>query len=91
MGKSAIRDIFNGDCGHFETMNHKSPHAQKLSAAVDKAFETLHERMVPEIADYHEQFIDALRLLHAEEVEFFFTEGFKLGIRVGMESAVEEE
>ncbi len=81
--KSAIRDIFHGVRGHMETM---TPSIDKKNMGiVCDTYDELKKRLSPELLELHQKLVDALERNWAEEVDFFFTEGFKLGVFIGIE------
>ena len=87
MKKSVILDIFNGERGHRETMKMPDGHFEKSQTA--DAYDELIEKLSPELLELHKKFTDALNDDHYEEVNFFFVEGFKLGLLTGIECAEE--
>lgn len=82
--KSAINEIFRSagcgfdsaassayDCGARDALNEKS-------AALEHALPPEHYAM-------HIEYVDALESVQAEEAERCFAEGFKMGLRLGLE------
>ena len=88
MKKSAILDIFNGFRGHRETM-HMPKDSQKELGTVCNTYDVLKEKLSPDLLNLHQKLVDALESNWAEELDFFFAEGFKLGLLIGIECAEE--
>jgi|GEM_PF-2468427 hypothetical protein len=91
MKKSAIRDIFNGKRGDCGTMYDGSREARELADKLSDAYDLLVKKLSPETMEYHKKYLDALESSHIEEVDFYFVEGFKLGLSVGIEATEERE
>ena len=87
MKKSAILGIFNGARGHIESMPRPKPH--KNGETVCAAHDELKEKLNPELFALHEKLFDALESDYNDEIDFYFVEGFKLGLLIGIE-CVEE-
>lgn len=83
MKKSAIKDIFYGFRGHVETM--KMPKDENKSISICNIYEELKEKLTPELLALHQKLVDTLENNWSEEIDFYFTEGFKLGILIGIE------
>lgn len=90
MKKSVIKDIFHGFRGNVETMT-RAPETKKYAGLVSDSYDELIKRLSPEILEYHQKFVDALESNFSEEVDFFFCEGFKLGLLIGLEVMESEE
>lgn len=88
MEKSAIKDIFNGLRGHRETMKTTKENKEYLSIVCD-TYDELKEKLSPEMLKLHEKLVDALENDWVEEVDFYFVEGFKLGLLIGIECSQE--
>ena len=88
MKKSAIIDIFHGSKGHIESMPVPKNIKQSMET-VCSAFDELKEKLSTEIFELHQKFVDALENSWADEVDFYFAGGFKLGLLVGIECAEE--
>lgn len=84
MKRSAIKDIFNGFKGYRETMNIPNESKKDLDVVCNTCDE-LKEKLSPELFNLHQKFVDALESGWAEEVDFYFAEGFKLGVLIGIE------
>lgn len=84
MKKSAIKDIFNGTRGDMETMKMPQKRNENLDIVCDYIDE-LKEKLSPELFALHENVINGLESNFIEEVNFYFVEGFKLGLLIGVE------
>lgn len=84
MKKSAIKDIFHGFRGHIESMD--IPTDKENLAIVSDTYDELKEKLSPELINLHQKLIDALEGNWSDEVDFYFAEGFKLGLLIGIES-----
>lgn len=84
MKKSVILDIFHGVKGHMDTMTMPAGN-KKNSKVVCDTYDDLKEKLSPELFKLHQRFVDALECDWSDEVDFFFAEGFKLGLLIGVE------
>lgn len=82
MNKSVIKDIFHGVRGQMETMHNTT---KEYNTLLSDKYDQLIANMSPEILKYHKEFIDALESNQCDEIDFFFCEGFKLGLQIGLE------
>lgn len=85
MKKSAILDIFNGFRGHRDTINMPKEIIKKNMGKVCDTYEELKEKFSPEMLNLHQKFVDALEDNWSFELDFYFVEGFKLGLLIGIE------
>jgi hypothetical protein len=84
MKKSVILDIFNGNRGHIETMKMPKDNSEKGDKLCN-TYDELKEKLSPETYKLHEKFVDELSRDYNNEVDFYFAEGFKLGLLIGIE------
>ncbi len=84
MKKSAIRGIFNGNRGHMETMSNAIA-CQELTNELCDSYDKLLAALSPDVLKIHDKYRAALESLHVEDIDFYFAEGFKLGLLVGIE------
>ena len=84
MKKSVIRDIFKGFRGHIETMPkpEKDDANEKISCDI---YDELKEKLTSEQLKLHQKFVDSIDFSWSEEVDFYFVQGFKLGLLIGIE------
>ncbi len=83
MKKSIIEEIFHGKI-HIETMI--MPEERRVfTAEVSDAYDKLKKELNEEQFALHDKCISALRAEFLEETDFYFAEGFKLGMRICME------
>jgi len=85
MKASAIMQIFYGEKGHFETIK-QSVEESKLLDKVIEIEEELKKKLSPELLELYKKVSDVIDMLHSESSDNHFLEGFKLGLRVGMEA-----
>lgn len=85
MKKSVIIDIFNGFRGHRETMNMPKDNIKENMGIVCDTYDELKEKLSPELLTLHQKLVDSLENEWSEEVNFYFVEGFKLGLLIGIE------
>jgi hypothetical protein len=86
MTKSAIRDILYGYRGHHETI--KVPRGEEYQRNIEilsDTYDELREKLSVEVFKVLERFTTAKDDIQCEESGCYFTEGFKLGILVGIE------
>lgn len=83
MIKSAIKEIFDGEKGFRETMI--MPKDEEQSAKIYEMHERLKRTLSPRLYELHNKFVFALEEGWCKEIDFYFAEGFKLGLRVGVE------
>ena len=84
MKKSVILDIFNGFRGHRETMNNMQKNKENAEISCS-TYDELEQKLSPELFKLHQKLIDALELNWSDEVDFYFVQGFKLGLLIGIE------
>lgn len=87
MKKSIITELFNGNRGHIETMTMPKEHFDYSVKEVADAYEKMLEKLTPEQVDYLHKFERANLKSQSEEVDFYFCEGFKLGLLIGIEAS----
>jgi len=85
MRKSTIKDIFSGLKGNKESMSIPKEVIKNLSE-ICKFYDELKEKLSPELLEPHQKYVGALEKNWCDEVDFYFTEGFKLGLLAGIES-----
>jgi hypothetical protein len=84
MKKTIIKDILHGLRGSFETVN--VPHdADKYKSDGNDIYNEFEAKLSPEAIELFDKIIDIHGDEMAEEVEAYFVEGFKLGLRIGIE------
>lgn len=49
------------------------------------AYDELKEKLSPELLNLHQKLVDALEGNWSSELDFYFVEGFKLGLQIGIE------
>ena len=67
-----------------------APKPNKNGEAVSNAYDELQRKLTPELVELHEKITEALESDYNEEIDFYFAEGFKLGLFIGIESMEEE-
>ncbi len=90
MGNSVIEDIFNGTKGHRDTMPLTKAHLnilKEVAGSYDKLKKRFSEKQLKEI----EKFLRVYDKNYCEEIDFYFKEGFKLGLRIAVECFEEKE
>lgn len=87
MKNSVISDIFHGKRGRSD-MVHPTQKMDNLTDKMEvlrkKFIEKLSEELIEEYTSLSELIID----YQCEEVDMFYVEGYKTGIRIGVESAI---
>ena len=84
MKTSVIKDIFNGFKGHIETMSMPKEGREHIKT-VCETYDELEHKLSPELLELYKKHTDALEGDWNEQVDFYFVEGFKLGLRIGVE------
>ncbi len=84
MKQSAIKEIFDRLEDKWENKRTERENMENLDT-ICAAEAELKKQLTPEQFALHKKFVDALELDFCEEVDFYFSEGFKLGLRIGME------
>ena len=84
--QSAILQILNGDRG----CNDNIRCSPEYSKALDKVVEfeeklTSKLKLEPDLYKLFEDFNDALRTMHCEEVDDYYLEGFRFGALIGID------
>lgn len=82
--KSAIVDIFHGIRGHIETMPLPNDYFNNSN---DDLYDELKNKLTPELLSLHEKVVDIIHTDHCKETDFYFAQGFKLGLLIGLECA----
>ena len=85
MKKSVIRAIFHGNRGQMETMQAFSEAYQEAASKRCDAYDAMKEKLDPEQLELQQKFSDAQEDIWYEEVNYYFVEGFKLGVLIGIE------
>jgi len=83
-----IKQIFNGNRGSHDTM--KMQGNKEYDKSLDKVcgtYEQLQEKLSPELFKIYKEYVEAVENCHCEKVDFYFIEGFKLGVLIGIECA----
>lgn len=84
MKKSVIQDIFNGVKGHHETMVFKNPNKDNLKE-VAEGYDKLKKRFSSKQIKDIDKFLQIYEKNLCDEITFYFTEGFKLGLLIAVE------
>ena len=82
--ESVIKDIFHGFMGHIETMQMPKEHFKNGKKLCDIQ-EELQGTFSPAMWELHRRLVDLFEENYTEEVDFYFVEGFKLGLLMGIE------
>ncbi len=72
-----------------ESVKTRKVSKENLSVLCD-SYDELKKKLSPELFALHQKFVDALEGSWCDEVDFYFAEGFKLGLRLGFECTVGE-
>ena len=84
MKKSVILDIFMGNRGHNESII--MPDDWKKNTDKDNdVYDELKEKLSPELFKLLYKYTEGLEDSYCGQIDFYFVEGFKLGLRVGIE------
>ncbi len=84
MKNSIIKDIFNGVRGSCETMvmtKRNTDNLKEISVGYDKLKKRFNQKQIKLV----DKFIEAYDKNFCDEVDFYFTEGFKLGFLIAVE------
>ncbi len=90
MKRSIIRDIFNGAKGSHESMALPKKNLDNLDKVSD-SYDRLIESFTPEQVKLIDKFLDDYDQSYCDEIDFYFTEGFKLGMQIAVECFQDEE
>ncbi len=90
MSRSVIKDIFNGFTGNQEAMPLKKENKENLKRVSD-CYDELKESFSVKQINLIEKFLSAYDKNCCDEVDFYFVEGFKLGLRIGFECFEDNE
>lgn len=71
-------------------MNKPIEDKENFMGIVCEAYEELEKKLSPELFKLHEKFADALEGQLVKEIDFYFVEGFKLGLLIGIECMEED-
>lgn len=88
---SVILDIFNGVREHRETMNMPQDVIRKNMNAVCDSYDELKENLSPQLLNLFQKHVDSLEDNWSDELDFYFVEGFKLGLLIGIECMEESK
>jgi len=80
MKKSIIRDILD----KYVNVKITKDYHNALSASCD-AHHDFNKKLSPELTELHKKFIELHDSCWIEEIDAYFIEGFKLGLRIGIE------
>lgn len=81
MNKSVITEVF---CEFRENIR-LTEQGRKLLKQVSDAYNELSKRLSPEQFQLYNKLDDAIEEEHSEELDNYFTEGFRLGLLIGIE------
>ncbi len=90
MKKSVIKDIFYGKKGYREVIQPPQKDMENLELICELE-DKIKSKFSPEQLDLHNKFVDAIEKNCCDEVDFYFVEGFKLGLLVGIEAMEDEQ
>ncbi len=85
MKKSVIKDIFYGERGYRELIKPPRRNADNLDR-ICQLEDKLKNELTPQQFVLHEKFIKAIEENCCNEVDYYFVEGFKLGLLIGIET-----
>ncbi len=84
MKNSAIKDVFNGVKGNIETMGSTKASKENLKEISD-CYDALKKRFTKKQRKLIDKFLNAYEKNYCDEIDYYFTEGFKLGLQIGVE------
>ncbi len=84
MKNSVIKGIFHGFRGNVEAMNTKEINKKNQDILIN-SYESLKKQLNSKQYDLFENYTNALEISYSDEIDFYFTEGFKLGLQIGVE------
>ncbi len=84
MKKSTILSVLHDDLNIHERLFVPLKQS-KTKQAADKVYEKLEKVLPQELFDLLEDFIEKDSEVQYEEIERYFLEGFKIGLRIGVE------
>ncbi len=84
MKNSVIKDLFYGNGGYNEIIKNPKQKSKRLDKIIELE-EELKNRLTPEQFKLHESFVDLIDKDSCDEADFYFVEGFKLGLLIGFE------
>ena len=85
MKKSVIKALleeYKDNLKSSELMSKEYKENMKTACGI---YDELQEKLSPELFELYERYTDASDDSWMDEIDFFFVEGFKLGLRVGIE------
>ena len=91
MKKSAILQILNNESGEFELIECKTEKYLNLVDEQSQIYNALKETVPPEHLELIDKMMGVLNKTSMEELDGYYREGFKLGLRLGMETFFEEQ
>lgn len=86
MKYSIIKEIFLGNRGNIHVMYDKSPETLAANKTLVEAEKDFEKALPHELKPIYDKFIDALDMRNQISVEFYFQEGFKTGVLIGIEA-----
>ncbi len=90
MKNSVIQGIFNGVKGHIESMTLPKTNQDNLTQVSD-AYDKLKARFHGEQMKLIDEFLKVYDDNYCDEIDFYFAEGFKLGLQIGVECFEDRE
>lgn len=84
MSKSVIKDIFYGNRGNLETIK-MTKEVENLYGVFSDAYDEFVKELTPQQLAILETCMEARENVLSEEIDVFYIEGFKLGLRIGIE------
>ncbi len=84
MNHSTIKEIFNGVSGRRESMAFTKTNKGALTE-ISNAYDTLRKRFNSKQIKAMDKFLEIYDDYYCDEIDFYFAEGFKLGLRLTVE------
>ncbi len=84
MKKSAILHVLNGMRESFETVCLGKKYNENLNE-ICNLFDEINAKFPPKLLNLNHKLIDLIEANYCELSDFYYVEGFKLGLRVGIE------
>ena len=87
---TAFEEMYEGTRGRWDSVK-KSEEYESLLEQFKTIFSELEKKLeeYPELNDLVRETIDAMGLMHSEEIACYYKEGFYFGLKLGMEAASE--
>ena len=86
MKNSAIREMINGKRGNLDEIKYSDTYFELLDKVIELENE-LQKKLSPELLQLYNKVVDSTVMMHIEEIEIIYEEGFSFGLLLGIQAS----